>query len=157
MEVKLVERQPVTVVYLRYFGAYGEPVARFWQAVFAPWAVINKLGADHVRYGIAHDDPEVMPPEFCRYDACAEVAADFEATQEGQKTTIPGGLYAVYKFRGSLDQLAGAWAALFREWLPASGWRLDSRPAFEVYPPGAACADARAEFECELCLPVVPF
>lgn len=156
MKVTLIDRQPATIVYLRHSGPYGEPIARFWQEAYVPWAVMNKLGADHARYGISHDDPCITAPEQCRYDACAEVAHDFVATGGALKTTISGGKYAVLKFRGTVEQVGETWAALLRDWLPSSGLQLDSRPCFEYYPKGAAYDCKTGEFECEICIPVVP-
>jgi len=156
MKVALVDRQPATIAYLRHLGPYGEPIARFWQETYIPWAVTHKLGADHARYGISHDDPSITAPEQCRYDACAEVAPDFVATGGALKTTVPGGKYAVLKFRGTVEQVGEAWAALLRDWLPSSGLQLDSRPCFEYYPEGAPSECETGEFECEICVPVVP-
>lgn len=156
MKVALVDRQPATVAYLRHVGPYGEPVARFWQEIYVPWAVMNRLGADHARYGISHDDPSITAPEQCRYDACAEVPPDFMATGGALKTTIPGGKYAVLQFKGTVEQVGEAWAGLLRDWLPSSGLQLDARPCFEYYPKGAAKDCETGEFECEICIPVVP-
>lgn len=156
MKVTLVDRQPATVAYFRHLGPYGEPIARFWQETYVPWAVMNKLGADHARYGIAHDDPSITAPEQCRYDACAEVPPDFVATGGALKTTIPGGKYATLKFKGTVEQAEKTWAALLRDWLPSSGLQLDSRPCFEYYPKGAACDSEMGEFECDICIPVTP-
>lgn len=156
MKVTLVDRKAATVAYLRHLGPYGEPIARFWQETYVPWAAMNKLGADHARYGISHDDPSITAPEQCRYDACAEVLPDFVATGGALKATIPGGKYAVLKFNGTVEQVAGAWAALLRDWLPGSGLQLDARPCFEYYPKGATYDCQTGEFECELCIPVIP-
>lgn len=156
MKVTLIDRQPATVAYLRHLGPYGEPIAQFWQETYVPWAVMNKLGADHARYGISHDDPSITASEQCRYDACAEVSPDFMPTGHALKTTIPGGKYAVLNFRGSVEQVGEAWAALLRDWLPSSGLQLDGRPCFEYYPEGAAYDCETGEFECEICIPVVP-
>lgn len=156
MKVSLIDRQPATIAYLRHLGPYGEPIARFWQETYVPWAVMNKLGADHSRYGISYDDPSITSPEQCRYDACAEVSPDFVATGGALKTTIPGGKYAVLKFKGTVAQVGEAWAALLRGWLPSSGLQLDARPCFEYYPKGAAFDCETGEFECEICIPVVP-
>jgi AraC family transcriptional regulator len=156
MKVTLVDRNPVTIAYLRHLGAYGEPIARFWQEVYVPWAIMNKLGANHARYGISHDDPSITAPEQCRYDACAEVSADFVAIGSAFKTTIPGGKYAVLKFKGNAEQVGEAWASLLRDWLPLSGLQLDSRPAFEYYPRDASFNPETREFECEICIPVAP-
>ena len=156
MKVKLIDRQPVTVAYLRHLGPYGEPISRFWQETYVPWAIMNKLGGDHARYGISYDDPSITAPEQCRYDACAEVTPDFVATGGALKTTIPGGKYAVLNFKGTVEQVGKAWAALLRDWLPSSGLQLDARPCFEYYPKGAAYDCETGEFECEICIPVVP-
>ncbi|MCB1826600.1 MAG: AraC family transcriptional regulator [Candidatus Competibacteraceae bacterium] len=155
MKVTLIDRQPATVAYFRHLGPYGEPIARFWQETYVPWAVMNKLGDDHARYGIAHDDPSITAPEKCRYDACAEVAPDFVAMGGALKTTIPGGKYALLKFKGTVEQAEESWTALLRNWLPSSGLQLDNRPCFEYYPKGAACDGEAGVFECEICIPVV--
>lgn len=156
MKVSLIDRQPATVAYLRHLGPYGEPIARFWQETYVPWAVMNKLGKGHARYGIAHDDPSITTPEQCRYDACAEVSPDFMATGGALKMTIPGGKYAALKFKGTVEQVGEAWGALLRDWLPSSGLQLDSRPCFEYYAKDASYDCETGEFECEICIPVVP-
>jgi AraC family transcriptional regulator len=156
MKVTLIERQTVTIAYLRHLGPYGEPISKFWQEVYVPWAIMNKLGSNHARYGISHDDPSITASEQCRYDACAEVSSDFMVTGNAHKTTIPGGKYAMLKFNGTVEQISKAWASILRDWLPSSGLQLDARPAFEYYPKGAAFDYKTGEFECEICIPVAP-
>lgn len=156
MRVTLVEREPATIAYFRHLGPYDESIARFWRDIYVPWAVMNKLGPNHARYGISHDDPSITSPEQCRYDACAEVAPDFAVTGGALKTTIPGGKYAVLKFHGTVDQLGDAWVALLRDWLPSSGLQLDNRPCFEYFPREAAKDHQTGALECEICIPVIP-
>ena len=156
MNVTLIDRQPATVAYLRHFGPYGESILKFWKETYAPWAAMNKLDPDHARYGISYDDPSITAPEQCRYDACAEVSPDFMATGGALKATIPGGKYAMLRFRGTVDRVGEAWTALLRNWLSSSGLQLDSRPCFEYYPKGAASDCETGEIECEICIPVVP-
>ena len=155
MNVKLIDRPPVTVAYLRHLGPYGEPISQFWQNAYVPWAITNNLMGS-ARYGISHDDPGITAPEQCRYDACAEVAPDFAASGGALKTTLPGGRYAVLRFKGSAAEVGVAWAALLRDWLPASGLQLDARPCFEHYPTDAMCDPQTGAFECEICIPVMP-
>ena len=155
MNVKLIDRQPVTVAYLRHLGPYGEPISRFWQNSYVPWAVTNNL-MGCARYGISHDDPGITAPEQCRYDACAEVTPDFVATGVAFKTTIPGGRYAALAFKGSAAEVVEGWTTLLRDWLPASGLQLDARPCFEHYPIDAECDPQTGAFSCEICIPVVP-
>ena len=136
MNVKLIDRQPVTDAYLRHLGPYGEPISHFWQDTYVPWAVTNNL-IGCARYGISHDDPGITAPELCRYDACAEVAPGFVATGGAFKTTLPGGRYAALAFKGSAADVVEGWTTLLRDWLPSSGLQLDARPCFEHYPADA--------------------
>jgi AraC family transcriptional regulator len=156
MHVTLIDREPATLAGLRHVGPYGEPIARFWQEVYVPWAIRHRLGPAHARYGVSHDDPGITAPAQCRYDACAEVAADFAVDGDAIKSTLPGGRYAVHAFRGTVEEIGAAWSALLRDWLPASGLQLDARPCFEYYPRGAAHDPRTGEFECEICIPVAP-
>jgi AraC family transcriptional regulator len=156
MKVSIINRQPAIVAYFRHLGPYGESIARFWQETYLPWAIMNKLGPHHARYGISYDDPSITAPDQCRYDACAEVAPDFLANGGALKATIPGGQYAVLNFKGTVEQVGEAWTALLRDWLPYSGLQLDARPCFEYYPEGASFDGKTGAFECEICIPVVP-
>jgi AraC family transcriptional regulator len=156
MKITITDRQPATIAYFRRLGPYGAGIADFWQETYVPWAVMNKLGADHARYGISHDDPGITEPAQCRYDACAEVPSDFIANGGALKSTLPGGKYAVLRFKGTVDRVAEAWTTLLRDWLPSSGLQLDGRPSFEYYPKGASYDAGTGEFECEICIPVKP-
>jgi AraC family transcriptional regulator len=155
MNVKLIERQPVTVAYLRHLGPYGEPLSLFWQGTYYPWAVANNL-LDKPRYGISHDDPSITAPEQCRYDAGVEVPADFVPNGGAFKTTLPGGRYAALRFYGTSDKVGEAWTALLRDWLPSSGLQLDARPCFEYYPCDGRYDSKTGAFECDVCIPVIP-
>jgi len=156
MKVTLIDRQPATIAYLRHLGPYGEPISQFWQQTYVPWAVMNKLGPEHARYGISYDDPSITAPEQCRYDACAEVDGSFVANGGARIASIPGGKYAVHRFKGPVKQIGDAWNELLRGWLPSSGLQLDARPCFEYYPCGAAFDLKTGEFECDICIPVAP-
>lgn len=155
MNVKLVERQPTTIAYVRHIGPYGEPILLFWQKTVYPWFVTNGL-LDQPRYGISHDDPSITAPEKCRYDAGAEVPPQFVPSGKAFKTTIPGGRYALLSFKGTVAEVGGAWTALLRDWLPSSGLQLDARPCFEYYPKGSMYDPETGAFDCEICIPVVP-
>jgi AraC family transcriptional regulator len=155
MNVRLIDRQPVTVAYLRRMGAYGIGLSEFWGRTVAPWMATNGLFG-RPRYGISYDDPSITAPERCRYDACVEVAPDFIVSGNALRTEIPGGRYAVLPFAGSAAQIGDAWSALLRDWLPSSGLQLDARPCFEYYPADANYDCATGAFTCDICIPVAP-
>lgn len=155
MNVKLIDRQPKTIAYLRHLGPYGEPVSRFWLQAVYPWLVTNNL-LEQPRYGISHDDPSITAPEQCRYDAGAEIPPQFVPTGNAFTTTLPGGRYAVLAFKGNVADVGEAWATLLRDWLPSSGLQLDARPCFEHYPNGSTYDPTTGIFDCEICIPVTP-
>jgi len=87
---------------------------------------------------------EIYPATyFDRFDPTAE----FEkwAAVEVQAITVlpsgleavqlPGGLYAVFLYRGDARQAFPFLQKIFTEWLPQSGYCLDTRPHFEVMGP----------------------
>jgi AraC family transcriptional regulator len=153
MNVKLIDRKPTTVAYLRHVGPYGPDLARFWQETVAPWMETNRL-LDRPRYGISLDDPGITAPEKCRYDAAVEVGPDFVGAGQHLKTSIPGGRYAAARVRGTAADVGDAWMALLRDWLPSSGMQLDARPLFEYYPTDATMDPETGVFECDICIPV---
>ena len=155
MRVKIVNRQPATVAYLRHVGPYGREISDFWMTKVAPWMDTNGLFGKP-RYGISHDDPGVVEAAKLRYDAAVEVPDDFAGAGDHQMTVIPGGDYAMASFKGTDKEIGEAWTWLVRDWLSDSGMQLDTRPTFEYYPVGATYDDATGEFECDICIPVTP-
>ena len=153
MNVKLIDRKPTTVAYLRHVGPYGSELPRFWQETVYPWMATNRL-LDRARYGISLDDPGITAPDKCRYDAAVEVASDFVGAGQHVKTSIPGGKYAAASFRGNAGEIGDGWMALLRDWLPGSGLQLDARPLFEYYSTEMTMNHETGVFECEICIPV---
>ena len=153
MNVKLVDRQPTTVAYLRHVGPYGPELSDFWQESVYPWMQTNHL-LGRPRYGISLDDPGITAPEKCRYDAAVEVEPGFIGAGQHLTTSIPGGKYAAASFRGTGAQLGDAWMALLRDWLPGSGLQLDARPLFEYYGPDMTMDLKTGAFQCDIYVPV---
>ena len=155
MKVKVTERKPVKVACLRHVGPYGRPLSEFWQGTVYPWMAANdQLGQP--RYGISLDDPTITAAKQCRYDAGVELRGKLTLPGDSQSRTIPGGRYAVTAFRGTVDQIGGAWDALLRRWLPDSGLQLDARPFLEYYAPDASFDPETGVFTCEIAIPVSP-
>ena len=155
MKVKLIERMPVKVTYLRHVGPYGRPLSEFWQRTVYPWMMANdQLGQP--RYGISLDDPMITAADKCRYDAAVEVRGKITVPGISQTTTIPGGKYAITAFRGTVDQIGSVRDAMLREWLPDSGMQLDARPFLEYYSTDAAFDPKTGVFSCDIAIPVAP-
>ncbi|MFZ6655627.1 AraC family transcriptional regulator [Undibacterium sp. TJN19] len=156
MDVKLISREVINVAYLRHIGPYGAPVGQFWSTTVAPWMAMHQL-FNRARYGISHDDPSITDPALCRYDAAVEIPAGATAFGNALLTTIPGGQYASMAFKGTNADIVDAWNSILRDWLPASGFQLDARPCFEYYSPDACFDPNTGVFDCDICIPIVPF
>ena len=81
MEVRLEQRKPVRVAFVRHVGPYEE--------CDAAWEKLSKFAAEQawspsniLRIGIGHDNPEITPADKLRYDACLTVDDRFQATGE---------------------------------------------------------------------------
>ncbi|HEY9155497.1 MAG TPA: AraC family transcriptional regulator [Opitutaceae bacterium] len=151
--VKVIERPAVRIAYLRYQGEFGPAVGQFWQNQVYPWLAENNL-LDAPKYGIARDDPTTTEKNKLRYDAGAEIGKKFVPPQNTQIDELPGGLYACARFRGTPANIQSGWDRLLREWLPSSGYQLDSRPCFEYYPSPIDGDEETGAFSCDLCIPV---
>ena len=155
MNIKLIDREPVHVAYLRKVGLYGPAIGLFWMSTVAPWMATNNLHARD-RFGLALDDPATTAPSQCRYDACVASPEGEVLTGDPGRKVIPGGKYAALAFQGTGAEIGAAWDAILRDWLPRSGLQLDARPFFEHYP-ADGCYDAKTgAFSCNICIPVAP-
>nr|CBA31241.1 hypothetical protein Csp_C27560 [Curvibacter putative symbiont of Hydra magnipapillata] len=156
MQVTLTTLPAVRVAYMRHVGPYGVSVNQFWTGTFLPWCFAQGLLPGASSFGRGLDDPHITAPEHCRYDAMVQVPDDFVARSPASMATLPGGRYAIAPFEGTVPQLTVAWTELLRDWLPASGMKLDGRPLFEHMPPDARYDAATGVMQCELCIPVQP-
>lgn len=155
MKVKLKDREPVHVAFLRHTGPYGPGITQFWMDTVSPWMATNNLFG-RARFGISLDDPHVTKPAQCRYDACVEIAPRETLAGDSKEKVIPGGKYAVLEYDGPLVQIGSAWDHLLGQWLPKSGLQLDSRPMFEHYPVDGLFDEKTGRITCEICVPVTP-
>jgi AraC family transcriptional regulator len=76
-----------------------------------------------------------------------------ETLPEGmERLDWPGGLYAVFLYRGTHAQAKATFDRIFLEWLPRSGYRLDDRPHLAVM--GEKYRKDDPESEEEIWIPV---
>lgn len=66
---------------------------------------------------------------------------------------LPGGLYAMFYYKGSSDNAAQVFNYILQEWLPKSGYKLDTRPHFEVLGEKYKTGDVNSEEE--IWIPIV--
>lgn len=86
--------------------------------------------------------------------ALAEVADYANVPDEMETFDLPGGLYAIFDYKGRAADFAPTFRYILGEWLPQSGYEIGNRPHFEVL--GARYKNNDPESEEEICIPVKP-
>lgn len=82
---------------------------------------------------LEHDNPELVPPEERRWDACVELHTDAEPPSGIVIDSLPAGRFAIFTHTGPYEGIPESYRYLFGSWLPQSGESLDDRPAMEIY------------------------
>ncbi len=151
-----IETLPVQkIAYLRRIGSYGPENVKLMEEL-KKWAAARELLSESsVILGIAHDNPDVTPPDKCRYDCCIILPEDYNHDDSINEGRLPGGKYALYEIKHTPEKVLNAWNDIFSVWLPENGFRIDDRPLFERYKPSRVISD-KLEISCEICLPVAP-
>ena len=155
MNIKIEKLPGYRIAYMRRIGAYGPDNVQVMQQL-KKWAITrNLLIESSIILGVAHDTPEVTPPEKCRYDACIVLSDDYELESNINETRLPGGKYAIFPVDHTSEAIAKAWNDIFAVWLPDSGYQIDNRPVFERYTVVTKKNKPEPDF-CEICIPVKP-
>ena len=113
------------------------------------WAKSNGLfNEQSIILGIAHDNPELVGAENCRYDTCLVISDDYFINDNYiSESRILGGNYAVFKIRHTAEAIQKAWLAIFSE-LSKEGYQFDeTRPILERYRTGMVI-----NHYCEICV-----
>ena len=79
------------------------------------------------------DNPQVVAPEEARVDVCVTVPAGTEMSEEIESRELPGGLYAVGEGEVEKPEDYMAMWRQISEWVLASEYDMDDRPAYEIY------------------------
>lgn len=153
MNVLIEEMAPYRTAYMRHIGPYGTANIQLMQKL-KKWAVTRDLLTDSaIILGIAHDDPELTPPEHCRYDCAIALKEDYELESGMVEARLPGGKYAILSVEHTTKAIGKAWEEIFSLWLPDSGYQIDDRPIFERYM-GTSSDVIMEPQNCEICIPV---
>ena len=102
---------------------------------------------------ISFDDPEITPPAKCRYYACLRVPDTLTGDSAACFYDLPEHECAVCRLACEADQIQPAYRAIYRDWLPDSGFLLADLPPYEVYY-NAPDVDPASPYVFDLCIPV---
>jgi AraC family transcriptional regulator len=145
------------IAYMRHVGPYGAggAIPQLWMRLMR-WAQARDLWtADRLCVGVAPDDPRIVAPEKCRYDAGIVVPSGVVTDTQVNVVDLQGGKFVCVPFTGTGADIGAAWDRLFAEWMPRSGYQPDDGPFLELYP-GDAWDERTGVVRCELCTPVRP-
>ncbi|MHA2937332.1 AraC family transcriptional regulator [Vibrio sp. RC27] len=147
---KIQEVEPRKAAYVRHTG-YNRSISNAWRLLNA-WA--NKEGRDFtVQYGLHHSNPAWVELDECRYVACIEIEEPIKLHGIVNQLVIPGGLHAVFTLNGVYGDLLPQLSKILEQWLPSSGFKLRSTPAYVHYHKNHFL-NKQEEFELEFYLPI---
>ncbi|WP_160032416.1 AraC family transcriptional regulator [Paenibacillus sp. An7] len=138
----------VRIAYVRQIGPYGSGNIRVMQRL-KEWAKEeNLLTESAVLFGISQDNPETVPPEQCRYDACIVIPQDYQMNKIISESKLPCGDYAIFKLKHTAEDIQKAWNQIFPA-IQNGGYLMDNKPVIERYKGHMILDD-----DCEICVPV---
>lgn len=151
--VDIRDLPPRRLAAMRHVGPYAE-IGPTFDRLFA-WGRGNGLiGPDTRSFGVYLDDPGTVPAAKLRSAAGITVGPDFTARDGVHILDMAGGRHAVIRHQGPYAELEGAYAWLYGEWLPASGFEAADRPCCEEYLNDPATLPP-AQWLTDVCLPLV--
>ena len=157
MSTSVVTLPDYHVACMRSVGPYGPTQIPALWAKLLDWAQPRGFVTPaRVTLGISYDNPDVTPPEKCRYAACIVVPLDFSPEPSVNVRDVQGGKYAIAEYVGTAADIMAAWNQLLSNWLPSSGYQLDNRDCFELYRGNSYVDIDKGVFKCDICVPVRP-
>lgn len=120
------------VACIRHTGSYDQ-VGKTWNRLML-WALTHlQVGFGTQTLGIVHDNPDITDTSSVRYDACIVLKKPAKPQGIIQPHTIPGGKYAVFRYKGPYDRFYEVYDYLYLICLRRYGYRLRHTPALEWY------------------------
>lgn len=116
-----------SVIYERYKGNY-QNLSTCWgnfQEKYHQYITNETLLIERT-----YDDPSITHVDECLYDLCIPASKDCSLKNT---YNIKGGRFAIYHFKGTVDQIYAAYQSIFNVWLAKSDFVIDNRYGFEVY------------------------
>lgn len=151
-EVKIERLEKTRIAYIRYVGPYAGD-EKLFEGLFGrlgAWA--GPRGVDlGTSYVIYHDNPSVTEEQKLRLDVCVPIGEDIEVSGEVCEGELSGGIYGIGRFVLGSEEYGAAWAYMYSEWLPQSGYRVADAAAFERYSGGCG-EDGR--MPVDICMPL---
>ena len=154
-DVRVREFPTVCLAFIRVQNSYEPPRVLAAHDRLLTWYAARGGKATQL-IGMSQDDPDVTPPELCRYDMCLVVPPDWEGEGEVSVREFPACYIASLHLCGDIYLVDQAWQYLYRYWLPNSRFLPDNLPAMEIYRRTPAEIGWET-FDLECAIPVIAF
>ncbi|CCO57511.1 AraC family transcriptional regulator [Vibrio nigripulchritudo] len=147
---KIKEVPDRMAAYVRHNG-YSRSIRNAWLTLQA-WTKDD--GRDFSQqFGLHHSNPAWVELDQCRYVACVGISEPLKYRGVVNQMVIPGGLHAVFKLKGIYGELLPQISTVLETWLPQSGFKLRSTPAYVHYHKNHFLSEDEA-FELDFYLPI---
>ncbi|MGR5175435.1 AraC family transcriptional regulator [Vibrio mediterranei] len=127
---RIVDTTARRVAYIRHVG-YNRSIQNAWRVLQA-WATSEKRPFTS-QFGLHHSNPAWVELDRCRYVACLEIDTPVKLRGVVNQMTIPGGLHAIFRLKGVYGELLPQISRIQEKWLPRSGFKAGSTPAYVHY------------------------
>lgn len=148
MDMRIEKIKKCRLAYVRGIGPYGPNNINVMETLKTWGKEKNLFNETAIIYGIPQDNPQIIKPENCRYDACIVISKDYKIDNLVSEAELDGGYYAVYKIAHTAEDIQKSWSEIFID-LQNKGYSIDNKPTIERY-----SKDMISNGYCELCIPI---
>ena len=152
-QAKIIELPSRTAAYVRHVG-YNRSIRQAWLILNA-WARSEGRNITE-QFGLHHSNPAWVELNQCRYVACIAIDKPVKVRGVVNQMVIPGGLHAVFRLQGVYGELLPQISMILEKWLPDSGFKVRSTPAYVHYHKNHFINDIE-QFELDFFLPICFF
>jgi len=158
LKVRIEDVPPLRVAYVKHMKGYEDSagIGDAFETLFCWAGPRGVMGPEARVLGLSLDNPDITPKDKCRYYAGVVVNERAEPDGRVGILTLRPGTYAVGRFAGGAGIFKEAYARMYGEWLPGSGWQPDDAPAFESYVGEPSGTEKNPHFVFDLYVPVKP-
>lgn len=151
---KPIQMQNTNIAFIHLLGPYEDVDCRIWDEL-DQWSDQNHLPTQRAYMGIAHDVPNLTPPEKLRFDACVSIPPNTQGNQRIRVGQLPNQHYAITTHIGSYQTLPAAYPTIFAQSGKLNGWQIAALPIIEIYRDN--CIDSlRAISTTDIYIPLRP-
>lgn len=152
INAEIREMPEYNVAYIRKIGPYVKEICQPAFRELIQLAGLRNYEGSKKILAIYWDNPDVTPPEKCRFDACIIVPDSTVSEGKLYIQNISGGPYAVCHFELKPDYIQQAWEDAYA-WLCDSGYMCNDKPCYELYHNNAA-EHPEGKWIFDICIPL---